>query len=159
MLKSGQQKTLSLQDILEDLKIADPSEYYEVRFIAGKIVDFFRQPPHEITVTSIKKGLRFFPLFLSFERLSLDRIEIALSEVDRLISAAKAIEKARLTQKPAFYREEVVEANANDDRVQPREAGRRRAFSGNQAIRGGSALLGANCTSANNTIAQRMPRQ
>lgn len=153
MFESGQQKILSLEDILLELKNSDPSEYHEVRFVAEKIVDFFKRPANELTPTSIKKRLRFFPLYLSFERLPLNLIEIVLKDAARLMSAAEVVQNARLTKKPTICREEVVGTGAHDHAGPTRTRGRQRSFSNDQTICGRTAFVGANGNSICGTIA------
>lgn len=105
MFKSGPQNEMFLQDVLSELMRNNPSEYHEISLVANKIVHYFRRPAHEITVTSIKEGLRFFPLYLSFERLPLYLIEILLKDAHLLVSAAEVIQSTLSAQKRSDYRE------------------------------------------------------
>jgi hypothetical protein len=86
MSDSNGKSQLSLEAVFLQLRDSNPAEYHEVRFVAEKLVSYFKQPAHEITITSIKESLRFFPLYLSYERLRMCVVEILLSDAKRLLS-------------------------------------------------------------------------
>lgn len=98
MSNSSQQNHLSLYDVLSVLMTNNPAEYHEVRFVARKLVAYYKRPPHEIQVASTRYELRFFSLYLSYERLPLYLIEILLRDADRLISNAEKIWRMRLKE-------------------------------------------------------------
>ena len=99
MANSRKDDMLSLQEVLSALKETQSTEFWEVQYAARMIVRFFKEPAHEITIGAIKYELRFFPLFLSSERLHLYAVEAVLRDVDRLISAAGEIRRTHLIQR------------------------------------------------------------
>lgn len=100
MSKSGQHNEWSLHEELVALMDSDPVEFNELRFVARMVVSYFRQPMHEITISAIKDGLRFFPLFLSHERVPLYTIESLVRDAERLLSKAKEIQRQHVSAEP-----------------------------------------------------------
>jgi hypothetical protein len=94
-LKLKMQENYTLQDVVSKLEETFSTEDRGLLIAAEMLVSYFKMPAHEITVASVREGLRYFPLYLSWRGLPLDLIDNIIAEVGRLIRFGEAFLKAK----------------------------------------------------------------
>lgn len=87
---------ITLQDVINRLTdLKEPEHYGGLLTIAALIINYFQRPGNEIRLSALKKGRRYFPLYLSYLRVPVEHIDPISAEVDNLIRVGEGLERMR----------------------------------------------------------------